>query len=176
MKSRKGEIYMLKKLTITAIAFTALALPQAFALPVVPEAGISIGTGTKEQYAEAKVLPRTTIGYKRADRDQYGNQNDIYAKYNVIGSNVQLLGGWRNNIGHQSNSASFYGGIGVAAPHILGIQPYATYVKGSHFSEAQAGINYNIALGWGLNVNYHNYMPEDGDNEHGVGAGVTFHF
>ena len=71
---------MLKKLTITAIAFTALALPQAFALPVVPEAGISIGTGTKEQYAEAKVLPRTTIGYKRADRDQYGNQNDIYAK------------------------------------------------------------------------------------------------
>lgn len=63
-----------------------------------------------------------------------------------------------------------------AAPHILGIQPYATYVKGSHFSEAQAGINYNIALGWGLNVNYHNYMPEDGDNEHGVGAGITFHF
>ena len=56
---------MLKKLTITAIAFTALALPQAFALPVVPEAGISIGAGTKEQYAEAKVLPRTTIGYKR---------------------------------------------------------------------------------------------------------------
>lgn len=130
----------------------------------------------KEQYAEAKVLPRTTIGYKRADRDQYGNQNDIYAKYNVIGSKVQLLGGWRNNIDEQSSSTSFYGGIGVAAPHILGLQPYATYVKGSHFAEAQAGLNYNIAFGWGLNVNYHNYMPEDGDNEHGVGAGVTFHF
>ena len=108
--------------------------------------------------------------------DQYGNQNDIYAKYNVIGSKVQLLGGWRNNIDEQSSSTSFYGGIGIAAPHILGLQPYATYVKGSHFAETQAGLNYNIAFGWGLNINYHNYMPEDGDNEHGVGAGVTFHF
>ncbi|MCI6924857.1 MAG: hypothetical protein MR746_05975, partial [Megasphaera elsdenii] len=106
----------------------------------------------------------------------YGNQNDIYAKYNVIGSKVQLLGGWRNNIDEQSSSTSFYGGIGIAAPHILGLQPYATYVKGSHFAETQAGLNYNIAFGWGLNINYHNYMPEDGDNEHGVGAGVTFHF
>ena len=89
---------------------------------------------------------------------------------------VQLLGGWRNNIDEQSSSTSFYGGIGIAAPHILGLQPYATYVKGSHFAETQAGLNYNIAFGWGLNINYHNYMPEDGDNEHGVGAGVTFHF
>ena len=70
MKSHKGEIPMLKKLTTTLLAFTALAITPAFALPVVPEAGISIGVGTKEQYAEAKVLPRTTIGYKRADRDQ----------------------------------------------------------------------------------------------------------
>lgn len=84
---------MLKKLTTALLACTALTLPQAFALSVLPEAGVSLGVGTKEQYAEAKVLPRTTIGYKRADRDQYGNQNDIYAKYNVIGSKVQLLGG-----------------------------------------------------------------------------------
>lgn len=167
---------MLKKLTTALLACTVLAVPQAFALSVLPEAGVSLGVGTKEQYAEAKVLPRTTIGYKRADRDQYGNQNDIYAKYNVIGSKVQLLGGWRNNIDEQSSSTSFYGGIGIAAPHILGLQPYATYVKGSHFAETQAGLNYNIAFGWGLNINYHNYMPEDGDNEHGVGAGVTFHF
>ena len=114
---------MLKKLTTALLACTAFALPQAFALSVLPEAGVSLGVGTKEQYAEAKVLPRTTIGYKRADRDQYGNQNDIYAKYNVIGSKVQLLGGWRNNIDEQSSSTSFYGGIGVAAPHILGLQP-----------------------------------------------------
>ena len=84
---------MLKKLTTALLACTAFALPQAFALSVLPEAGVSLGVGTKEQYAEAKVLPRTTIGYKRADRDQYGNQNDIYAKYNVIGSKVQLLAG-----------------------------------------------------------------------------------
>ena len=167
---------MLKKLTTALLACTVLALPQAFALSVLPEAGVSLGVGTKEQYAEAKVLPRTTLGYKRADRDQYCNQNDIYAKYNVIGSKVQLLGGWRNNIDEQSSSTSFYGGIGIAAPHILGLQPYATYVKGSHFAETQAGLNYNIAFGWGLNINYHNYMPEDGDNAHGVGAGVTFHF
>ena len=79
---------MLKKLTTALLACTAFALPQAFALSVLPEAGVSLGVGTKEQYAEAKVLPRTTIGYKRADRDQYGNQNDIYAKDNVIGSSA----------------------------------------------------------------------------------------
>ena len=168
---------MLKKIVLALAACTSLALPQAFALSILPEAGVSLGVGTKEQYAEAKVLPRTSLGYMRADRDQYGNhQNDIYAKYNVLGSKVQLLGGWRDNIEHQASSTSFYGGVRVATPHVLGLQPYASYVKGSHFAETQAGLNYNIAFGWGLNVNYHNYMPEDGRNEHGVGAGVTLHF
>ena len=124
----------------------------------LPEAGVSLGVGTKEQYAEAKVLPRTTIGYKRADRDQYGNQNDIYAKYNVIGLKVQLLGGWRNQ--HRRTveldvllrrrrrrcAASW-------AP------AHATHVKGSHFGQPRPASNYNIAFGWGLNVNYRNYMP-----------------
>ena len=48
---------MLKKLTTALLACTAFALPQAFALSVLPEAGVSLGVGTKEQYAEAKVLP-----------------------------------------------------------------------------------------------------------------------
>ena len=74
---------MLKKLTTALLACTVLALPQAFALSVLPEAGVSLGVGTKEQYAEAKVLPRTTIGYKRAARAQEGRQRDVSAQDDV---------------------------------------------------------------------------------------------
>ncbi|KMO87132.1 hypothetical protein AB840_04430 [Megasphaera cerevisiae DSM 20462] len=166
---------MKKLLLLTALstiinASTALAVP----VPGVPDVGIQGGVGIKESYIEGRVAPKLTIGYKYVDRDEYGHQNDFYAKYNLVGSHIQLLGGWRNHMSGQSDS--IYGGVGVSTPHVLGLQPYATYVVGSHFDEAQIGLNYNLALGLGFNVNYHNYMPDNGDNEHGVGAGVTYRF
>lgn len=164
----------MKKLFILCV-LSSLTMSTAMAsLPLVPNVGVKGSIGTKESYIEGKVLPHTYIGYKKADRDEYGHQNDFYAKYNVLGSKVQLLGGYRNHMTGQDNS--FYGGVGVATPHVLGWQPYANYIKGSHFGETNIGLNYTLALGVGLNVNYHNYMPDKGNNEHGVGAGVTFQF
>ena len=114
---------MLKKLTTTLLALQPLPLPRL--LPCLSYQKLASASASAQKNNTRK--PRSCHGRpsvtNRADRDQYGNQNDIYAKYNVIGSNVQLLGGWRNNIDHQSDSISFYGGIGVAAPHILGISP-----------------------------------------------------
>lgn len=164
----------MKKLFLCCALCTLTASTAIASLPGTPDLGIKGSLGTKESYIEGKVLPKTSIGYKRVDRDEYSHQNDLYAKYNILGNKLQLLGGWRNHMSGQSDS--FYGGIGIAAPHVLGLQPYASYVKGSHFGETNVGLNYNLALGFGLNVNYHNYMPDHGSNEHGVGAGVTFQF
>ncbi|MCH4167255.1 MAG: hypothetical protein LKF74_08285 [Megasphaera sp.] len=164
----------MKKLFLCCALCTLTATTALASLPVVPDIGIKGSLGTKESYIEGKVLPKTYIGYKKVDRDEYNHQNDLYAKYNILGSKLQLLGGWRNHMAGQGDS--FYGGIGVATPHLLGWQPYASYVKGSHFGETNVGLNYTLALGLGFNVNYHNYMPDNGSNEHGVGAGVTFQF
>ena len=71
-------------------------------------ANVGVGLGTKESFVEASVLPKTTVGYARVYRDQYGHQNDLYAKYDVMGENLQVLGGWRNHMKGQNNS--FYGG------------------------------------------------------------------
>ena len=166
----------MKKALILGSIFTMLAASTALAVPVtnMSDRGFGAGVGTKEAYIEAKAHPKVTVGYEYLDRDQYSHHNDIYAKYNLIGSNVQLVGGWRGHMKGQSDA--FYGGAAVCTPNLLGLQPYASYVKGSNFGETQIGLNYNFALGFGLNFNYHNYIPEHGDNEHGVGAGVTFKF
>lgn len=166
----------MKKILILGSLFTMIAATTAFAIPVtnLSDRGIGVGVGTKESYIEGKVHPKITVGYEYLDRDDQGHHNDIYAKYNLVGSNLQLVGGWRNHMHNQSDSA--YGGLAVAAPSLLGLQPYAAYVKGSNFGEAQVGFNFNIIAGVGVNLNYHNYVPDKGNNEHGIGAGVTFKF
>ena len=167
---------MIKKALLAGSIFSMLAASTALAVPVtnLSDTGFGAGLGTKESYIEAKVDPKVTVGYEYLDRDNQGHHNDIYGKYNLVGSNVQLVGGWRGNMAHQSDAV--YGGVAVSAPSFLGFRPYASYVKGSNFGEAQLCVNYNIVAGVGVNVNYHNYVPDNGSNEHGVGAGLTIKF
>ena len=137
-------------------------------------ANVGVGLGTKESFVEASVLPKTTVGYARVYRDQYGHQNDLYAKYDVMGENLQVLGGWRNHMKGQNNS--FYGGARVTTDHFLGFQPYVSYVAGSSFGETNVGVNYDIGFGIELNVNYHKYNPKHGKDESGVGVGASYQF
>ena len=167
----------MKKSIILCSMFTMFTAVTAFAAPITmlsSDRGIAVGVGTKETYIEGKINPKATVGYEYLDRDTNGHQNDFYAKYNLVGSNIQAIGGYRNHMHNQSDS--LYGGLAVSAPSIMGFQPYASYVKGSNFGEAQIGVNFSIAMGVGVNVNYHNYVPDNGSTEHGLGAGVTFKF
>lgn len=166
----------MKKIIVLSSMFALLAASTALAVPVTNASlhSAAIGVGTKEAYIEYKVSPKAAIGYEYLDRDEQGHQNDIYGKYDLVGSNVMAVAGVRNHV--SGDKTNFYGGLAVAGPSLLGWQPYASYVKGADFGEAQVGLNLNIIAGVGLNVNYHNFSPDQGNNEHGVGIGATFKF
>lgn len=166
----------MKKTILTAALLTVLGTTTVMAAPVNTMANneTAIGVGTKESYIEHKFTPKLTAGYQYVDRDQYNKQNDIYAQYDLVGSNVKAVAGWRNKLpGDKSN---VYGGIAVSTPAVLGFEAYASYVKGADFGEMQVGVNKSLIANVDLNINYHNFAPDNGHHEHGIGAGVTVKF
>ena len=166
----------MKKTILTAALLTVLGTATAMAAPVNTMANneTAIGVGTKESYIEHKFTPKLTAGYQYVDRDHYNKQNDIYAQYDLVGSNVKAIAGWRNKLpGDKSN---VYGGMAVSTPTVLGFEAYASYVKGADFGETQVGVNKNLIANVDLNINYHNFSPDNGRHEHGIGAGVTVKF
>ena len=166
----------MKKILAAMAAATVLSAGTAMAAPINNMTGneTAIGAGTKESYIEHEFTPKLTAGYQYVDRDEYNKQNDIYAQYDLVGSNVRAIAGWRNNLpGDKSN---LYGGLAVSTPTVLGFEAYASYVAGSDFKEAQVGVNKNIVANVDLNINYHNFSPDQGHDEHGFGAGVTVKF
>ena len=49
-------------------------------------------------------------------------------------------------------------------------------IAGKDFNETQVGVNKNVLLNVDLNVNYHNFKPDEGSRENGVGVGVSVKF
>ena len=117
------------------------------------------------------------VGVGRNDRDEYGNPKDVYMQYHVFGQNIRLLGGyrWNMDLTHESNA---YGGLALSTPTvpILGINAYASYIAGKDFNESQVGLNKSLIANLDLNVNYHNFKPDHGKRENGVGVGLTMRF
>lgn len=135
----------------------------------------AIGVGTKESYIEHKVTGKATVGYAYADRDEYGDHKDAYLQYDVVGSEVKLIGGYRWDMSGEKNNA--FGGVALSTPKVLGFDAYASYIAGKDFNEAQVGINKTILFNVGLNVNYHNFKPRHGGHhENGVGVGLNVKF
>ncbi|WP_196594937.1 hypothetical protein [Pectinatus sottacetonis] len=166
----------MKKIFFVFAAIFLIGASTAMAAPINTLANneTAVGIGTRESYIEHKFSPKLTIGYQYLDRDEYNHQNDIYAQYDLFGSNLKAIAGFRNNLpGDNSNG---YGGIAVVTPNMIGPQAYASYVKGSDFDETQVGINMNVIANISLNVNYHNFDPDHGHSENGVGVGATVKF
>ena len=44
------------------------------------------------------------------------------------------------------------------------------------FYESQVGLMYSLIGNLDLNVNYHNFKPDHGKHENGVGVGLTMRF
>lgn len=160
---------------LTAAALISLSA-SALAAPINQMAAneTAIGIGTKESYIEHKVTNKATLGAEYADRDEYGDQKDAYLQYDVIGSEVKLIGGYRWDMPGDKNN--LYGGLALATPKVMGFSAYASYIAGRDFNETQVGINQNIIANVDLNVNYHNLKPDEGHHENGVGVGVTVKF
>lgn len=166
----------MKKIIFLFAMIFMLGVSTAMAAPINNLANneTAVGIGSKESYIEHKFTPKLTVGYQNVNRDEYKHQNDIYAQYDLIGSNLKAVAGFRDDLpGDNSNG---YGGIAVLSPSFLGAQAYASYVKGSDFGESQVGVNMNIIANVNLNINYHNFGPDSGHHENAVGIGATLKF
>ena len=154
----------------------SLVSAQAFAAPINQMANheTAIGANTEGAYIEHKVTGKATLGYEYMDRDEYQNQDAAYLQYDLIGSEVKAIGGCRWNLpGDKSNA---FIGAAVSTPKIFGFDLYASYAAGKDFNETQVGINKNLIANIDANVNYHNFKPDDGHHEDGVGFGLSVKF
>jgi len=104
-----------------------------------------------------------------------GTAYDIYMQYNVLGQNIRLIGGYRWDMG-PTDENNLYGGLGLSTPSVLGFNAYASYIAGKDFNETQVGLNKSLIANLDLNVNYHNFKPDHGSRENGIGVGLTMHF
>ena len=168
----------MKKTLAIAAAIMTLGSASVMAAPVNQMAAneTAIGAGSKEQYLEHKITDKATLGYEHADRDEYGKDTqDVYLQYDVVGSQVKLIGGYRWKMPGDNDNA--FGGVAVSTPRVMGLDAYASYVAGKDFNEVQVGLNKNILFNVDLNVNYHNTKLDGLDHhEHGVGVGLTVKF
>ena len=135
----------------------------------------AVGVGTKEAYIEHKATDEITVGVVRNDRDEYGNPKDAYVQYNVFDQNIRLLGGYRWNM-KQASENNVFAGLGLSTPTVLGFNAYASYIAGKDFNESQVGLNKSLIANLDLNVNYHNFKPDHGSRENGIGVGLTMRF
>ena len=91
----------------------------------------------------------------------------------MLDQNIRLIGGYRWNMKQSGDKNNAFAGIGLSTPTVLGFNAYASYVAGKDFNEAQVGLNKSLIANLDLNVNYHNFKPDHGSRENGVGVGVN---
>ena len=160
-----------------AIALSVSSAAMAAPLNHIGTHDTAVGVGTKEAYIEHKATDEITVGVARNDRDEYGNPKDAYLQYNVFDQNIRLLGGYRWDM-DQARENNAYGGLALSTPTVpvLGLNVYASYIAGKNFNESQVGLNKSLIANLDLNVNYHNFKPDHGSRENGIGVGLTMHF
>ena len=164
-----------KVLALAAVMLAGASMVSAAPIHQMAKNETSIGVGTKDSYIEHKVTGKATVGAAYANRDEYGDQKDAYLQYDIVGSEVKLIGGYRWDMGGEKNNA--YGGVALSTPKIFGLDAYASYIAGRDFNETQVGINKDILFNVGLNVNYHNFKPRHGGHhENAVGVGLNVKF
>lgn len=166
------------KKTMLALGAMMMVGSAAMAAPIQQSGAhtTTISAGTNESYIEHKLNSNWTIGVDRADRDEYGVNKDAYVYYDVVLTNLKVIGGYRWDMKNMDSKSNFYGGLAASTPKILGFDLYASYVAGKDFNETQVGINKNIIANVDLNVNYHNTKPDHHKRENGVGVGLSVKF
>ena len=89
----------MKRIAAITLAASLLTVP-ALAAPVNQMANheTAIGANTKGGYIEHKVTGKATVGYEYMDRNEYQNQDAVYLQYDLIGSEVKAIGGYRWNL------------------------------------------------------------------------------
>ena len=155
---------MKKKILLALSCAMLMGASAAMAAPAIHQTAnheTVIGAGSREAYIEHKFTPKLTVGYSWMDRAESNQQKDNTADKQKDSSD---------------NKGYVYGVVAISTPKVLGWDFYASYSAGKDFNETQVGLNKDILLNVGLNVNYHNFKPDHGSRENGVGAGINVRF
>ena len=96
-------------------------------------------------------------------------------QYNVLDQNIRLLGGYRLEYEAGKREQRLCR-TGLSTPTVLGFNAYASYIAGKDFNETQVGLNKSLIANLDFNLNYHNFKPDHGSRENGIGVGLTMRF
>ena len=109
----------MKKSALLTAALLLVSSSYAMAAPINQMANheTAVGVGTKESYIEHKVTNKATVGFQYADRDEKGDHKDAYLQYDIVGSELKVIGGYRWNLPNDKDNA--FAGVAVSTPKVL---------------------------------------------------------
>lgn len=170
----------MKKVVLALLVFLVTGIGTGFAAPLndLAQGGTAIGIGihggdpsSNDFYLEHKLSSNFLLGFQSIDWDHSGNFNDVYGQFQ-LGSNVRAIVGNRDF----DSGSKMYIGAGVTGPMGPGTSGYAYMIGGNTFKELQLGANFRVASNLDLNLSYRSFMPDQGDNVNGIGAGLSLKF
>lgn len=164
---------MLKKIVLTLAALLTLHTGTGFTAPVneLEKGQTAAGIGSNTFYLEHKLADNFTLGLQNTNWDHRGTLDNIYGQ-------LQLTNNLRGIIGSNNfdSDAKVYVGMAVNGSITPEWEGYTSIIAGNQFKELQVGANFKITYNADLNLNYHSFMPDAGNNQNGVGVGATLKF
>ena len=163
----------LKRIAGLTLAASLLGA-SAMAAPVNQMAAheTAIGANTKGAYVEHKVTGKATVGYEYMDRDEYNNQDAAYLQYDIIGSEVKAIGGYRWNLpGDKSNA---FIGAAVSTPKVFGFDAYDNYFYGDKSEEDE--FNYAWLQHIHNNPHHWQYWVLINDDDGTIGLDIPYNY
>lgn len=153
----------MKKIILTAVSLFALSVGTCFATPInnLNQGQTAIGVQDESFYLEHKLSNNITLGFQK---------DDFYGQVNV-GNNLRAIIGSRDY-----NGSKIYVGAAVTTALAPSLDGYASLIGANDFTEAQVGVNYNLASNFDVNLNYRSFMPDQGGNSNRTSLGATFKF
>jgi hypothetical protein len=163
----------LKKIVLTLAALLTFNTGIGFTTPVndLEKGQTAAGIGSDTFYLEHKLADNFTLGLQNSNWEHSGNLDNIYGQ-------LQLTNNLRGIIGSNNfdSDAKVYVGMAVNGPITPEWEGYTSIIAGNQFKELQVGANFKIAYNAAINLNFHSFMPDAGDNKNGVGVGATLKF
>jgi hypothetical protein len=166
-------VLLLKKIGLTLAALLALNAGTGLTAPVndLEKGQTAAGIGSNTFYLEHKLADNFTLGLQNTNWEHSASLDNIYGQ-------LQLTNNLRGIIGsnHFDSDAQVYVGMAVNGPITPEWEGYTSLIAGNQFKELQVGANFKISYNADLNLNFHSFMPDAGDNKTGVGVGATLKF
>lgn len=170
----------MKKVVLALLVFLVSSIGTGFAAPLndLAQGETAVGIGfhggdpsSNDFYLEHQLSDNFLLGYQSIDWKHYSNFTDIYGHLRLSPNLRAIIG----NRDFDSTSKIFLG-AGVNGPLGVNSDGYAYLIGGDKFRELQVGANFRVTHNVDLNVSYRSFMPKDGDDTNGIGAGLTFRF